>query len=155
MSTDPTPNLFPENPTHGTIFEQKNGVIYQYDSSIKGWLKIASDTYQLPVATASTNGIMTASDFNKLNNLLIPPPISSIIGTDCVAPYQKGFINLTGRDKFVSVSGNANIQNIDEFGDSISKELPYKLYDHTYGFNFSLDVKSLIAELEQRGQIIS
>lgn len=153
MSTDSVPNLFPSDPTHGMIFEQRSGVLYQYDSTLNSWVKIASDNAKLPIATASTNGAMSASDYNKLNNLVVPPPYSSIVGNNCVAPYQRGVINLYSGDKFVSVNGTLGLQNIDEFGDLIKEDFAYKIHQHTYGFDFRLDIKELVSELERRGQL--
>lgn len=153
MSTEHTPNLFPINPTNGMIFEQKSGVLYQYDSSINGWIKIATNNASLPIATVSTNGAMSSEDYKKLSELVIPPPYCSIVGNDCVAPYQRGIINFYSGDKFINVDGGLDLRNIDQFGDEINQSYTYKIHDHTYGFNFTLDVKELITELERRDQI--
>jgi len=157
MSTELTTvdpcTLFPANPTHGMLFEQKNGVIYQYDAAIHAWLKLASDNIVLPLATTTRDGAMSLDDFKKLNRLVIPPPISSIIGTDCLASYQRGSISLYSGDQFVSVDGHLDVQNIDQFGDQISEEVPFQIHQHTYGFDFTVDAQQLISELERRGQI--
>ena len=145
--------LFPDNPTHGMLFQQKNGVLYQYDTSIRSWLKLTSDNINLPLATSIKDGAMSSNDLKKLNRLLIPPPISSIVGNDCVAPYKRGNIDMYGGDQFVKVNGNLDIRNIDQFGDVISQEIPFQIHEHTYGFDFGLDVQQLVAELENRGQI--
>lgn len=145
--------LFPENPTHGMLYQQKNGVVYQYDVVIKSWLKITSDDIIAPLATSFTDGMMTAADLQKLNRLLIPPPTSSIVGTDCIAAYKHGVIGLYSGDKFISVDGNVEIQNINNVGDNISENIEYQIHQHTYGYDFTLDVPQLIAELEKRGQI--
>lgn len=153
MSTEPTYTLFPTNPTHGMIYEQKNGVIYQYDASIRAWLKIASDNLVMSLATSTNNGAMSLDDFKKLNRLVIPPPTSSIIGNDCVTSYKRGAIALYGGDNFISVDGHLDVQNLDQFGDNISESIPFQIHQHTYGFDFTLDAQQLILELEKRGQI--
>lgn len=145
--------LFPENPTHGMLFEQKRGVIYQYDAAINAWLKLASDNITLQLATTLSDGAMSSADLQKLNRLVIPPPTASIIGTDCAAAYRRGTIGLYGGDKFVKVDGTLDIQNIDQFGDAVSEDHPFQIHQHTYGFDFSLDMPQLIAELENRNQI--
>lgn len=153
MSTDLHTTLFPSDPSHGMLFEQKNGVVYQYDASIKSWLKLASDNVILPLATPIKDGAMSSIDFKKLNRLLLPPPRSTIIGNDCLAPYVTGAIQLVGDDGFVSVNGSLDVQNLNQYGDHISKSYPYQIHQHTYGFDFKLDIQSLIYELERRGQL--
>jgi len=145
--------LFPSNPSHNMLFQQKNGVVYQYDSSVRSWIKLASDNLIMPLVTPSKDGVMSSDDFKKLNRLVIPPPESSITGTDCVAPYKRGVISLYSGDDFISIENSLNIQNIDQFGDFISQETPFQIHQHTYGFDFKLDVQQLILELEKRGQI--
>lgn len=148
-----TYTLFPANPTHGMLYEQKNGVIYQYDAAIRAWLKIASDSLVLPLATNINDGAMSLDDYKKLNRLVIPPPTSSIIGNDCLTAYKRGAIGLYSGDEFVSVNGHLDVQNIDQFGDHISENIPFQIHQHTYGFDFKLDVQQLILELEKRSQI--
>lgn len=145
--------LFPANPTHGMVFEQKNGVMYQYDITIKAWLKLASDTLKPTYATVSNDGIMTAKDLRKLNRLLVNPPASTIIGNDCVAPYRSGYLSLRSNDNFITVNGNATSQNIDSKGEVVTDETPYQVHQHTYAFDFGIDVPNLMLELSARNQI--
>lgn len=147
-------NLFPNNPTNGMIYNQGNGVVYQYDASIKSWIRIASDNVVLPLATAIENGAMTSDDYKKLNRLLIPPPVSSIVGNDCQGAFRSGAIGLYSGDNMISVSGQLDVQNINNVGDHVSEVVPFKIHQHTYGFDFNLNVPELIAELEKRGQIV-
>ncbi len=148
-----TDTLFPANPTHGMIFQQKNGVLYQYDVTIKAWLKIASDSFNLQLATSSRDGAMTAADLQKLNKLVLPAMSTSIIGNDCLAPYKSGHIELKSGDKFVKVEGKVVNQNIDYKGDAVSETVPYQIHQHTYGFNFGIDVANLMDELARRNQL--
>ena len=146
-------NLFPSDPSHGMLFEQNYGVIYQYDASIKAWLKLASDSLVLQLATPYRDGAMAALDYQKLQRIILPPPTTSIIGNDCSAPYVNGTIDLFSGDQFIKVNGDLNIQNIDATGESVSQDLAFQIHKHTYGFNFSLNVANLISELEGRNQI--
>lgn len=146
-------DLFPDNPTHGMLFEQKNGVIYQYDATIKSWIKLATDNLTLKVVSPVSDGAMTAEDLRKLNRLVIPAPVSTIKGDKCEAPFKTGAIDMRGGDNFINVTGKANLQNIDQYGDAIGKEYPYQIHQHTFGFDFTLDIRQLITELETRGQI--
>lgn len=144
---------FPDNPTHGMLFEQKNGVVYQYDASIKSWIKLATDNLLMKLVTPVSNGAMPADDLKKLNRLVIPAPTSTLLGNKCSSPFVSGTIDIRSSDRFIGISGKANLQNIDQFGDSISKDYPFQIHQHTYGFDFTLNVRELISELETRGRI--
>jgi hypothetical protein len=148
-----TDNLFPENPTHGMIFEQKNGVLYQYDATIKSWLKLASDNLKMSLATSVSDGAMSAQDLQKLNRLVFPVPQSSVAGNNCISPFTNGVIQLRSGDSFLSVEANSKLSNIDQYGDYIEKSFKSQIHQHTYLIDFGLDVRSLISELEKRGQI--
>ncbi len=145
--------LFPSNPTNGMLYEQSNGVFYQYDSTINAWLKITSQDIKLPLATSLSNGAMSATDLKKLNRLLFQPPTSTVIGNKCDRPYKTGVIELVSVDDFIKIEGRLNVRNIDSQGEVISSKVPYQIHQHTYGYDFNLDVQSLIFELDKRGQI--
>lgn len=144
---------FPGNPSHGDVFEYKKGLLYQFDASINGWVEIQSNSVNLELATPVRKGAMSASDLQKLNRLVLPPPQSTITGNNCIAPFQKGMIQLFSGDKFVNVNGNVDIRNIDEFGNTIIENRPFHIHQHTYGFDFTLDLPGLVQELLSRGQI--
>lgn len=148
-----TYTLFPANPQHEEVFELRPGVLYQYDASVRSWNRVASSNLILPLVTHSQNGAMSAVDLKKLNRLVIPPPQSTIIGNDCVAPFVAGGIALLSGDEYVNVEGNLSLQNVDEFGDTISEEFPFQIHQHTYGYDFNLDIPKLVAELVRRGQL--
>jgi hypothetical protein len=144
--------LFPENPKNGTIFELRSGLYFQYDATLNSWIKIASNTIKLSLATSTSNGSMSAADLRKLNRLVLAPPFSSIIGNDCVSPFTGGNISLISGDKFVGVDGNATLRNIGSRGEVLSKSMPFKIHQHTYGFDFTIDLPNLVEELKRRGQ---
>lgn len=147
--------LFPANPTHDMIFELGRGILYRYDASIKSWIKIASSNVLLPLATSAADGAMSATDLQKLNRLVIPPPNSTIVGNNCAGAFTKGFIGLYGDDRFITVNGNVNITNLDATGEQIGGEYPFNIHQHTYGFDFTLNIPHLITELKKRGQFIA
>ena len=144
---------FPGEPGHGDIFELKSGLLYQYDANVNSWIEIQSSSVVLELATSIRKGAMSAADLKKLNRLVLPPPQSTITGTDCIAPFRRGTIQLLSGDDFVDVQGNVDIRNIDEFGDVISESRPFQIHQHTYGFDFTLDVPNLVQELIDRGQL--
>ena len=144
---------FPASPEHGDIFEITDGIYYQYDASLKIWGKVASSNLVFPEVTYSRPGVMTYGDFRKLNRLVLPPPISTIVGNDCIGPFSAGSIRLVGGDRYVDVDGELDFKNIDEFGDKISQSQHFNIHQHTYGYNFSLDLEALVRELERRGNL--
>lgn len=144
--------IFPANPRHRTVYEPRPGLLFQYDATIRSWVKLAAAGVSIPLATPAQAGAMSSADLRKLNRLVLPPPAASIIGTDCTAAYQSGNIGLFAGDDFVEVSGSVKVQNIDAHGDHISKELPFKIHQNTYGFDFSVNLPALVQELKARNQ---
>lgn len=144
--------LFPSNPTDKMIYQPKLGVLYQFDAGINAWVDISSSSASLPMATSTKSGIMSSADLRKLNRLMIPFPVSTITGNNCVNSFNQGAINLSGDDKFVNVSGFVDLKNINQYGEMISESFPFQIHHNTYGFNFTLDMSALVAELKSRGQ---
>jgi hypothetical protein len=145
---------FPGDPQHGDIFEFKKGLLYQWDAGINSWIEITSSSVNLPLATPISKGAMSSADLRKLNRLVLPPPQSTLIGTDCVAPFQRGIIGLLPGDEYVGVNGNLDIRNIDEFGDTINESHAFHIHQNTYGFDFTLDLPRLIQTLIAKNQIL-
>lgn len=134
------------------IFQLGPGLLYQYDAATNAWIPIISSDFLLPTATSIKSGAMTAADFQKLNRLVLPPPTATIAGDGCLAPFKAGFITLRSSDEFVNIEGNLDVRNIDEFGDTVSQQFPFHIHQHTYGFDFNLDLPALIEELKDRDQ---
>lgn len=145
-------SLFPPAPSHGMVFELRSGLFFKYDATIRSWIKLTSTGVTVPLATPASAGAMSAIDFKKLNRLVLPPPQSSIIGTDCVAPFRSGNIGLYSGDEFVNVEGTVKVQNIGPRGETISQDIPFHIHQHTYGFDFTVDLPQLVDELKLRNQ---
>jgi len=129
----------------------QKGLVYKYDSLMGTWVKLAANTPS-PPATATTPGTMTATDLVKLNRLLIPPPLSTIVGNDCTAPFSKGHVSIYNGDNILTVRGDIDLKNVDQYGDNISVTKPFKIRDNTYALDFTLDLDNLVTELKKRGQ---
>jgi hypothetical protein len=146
-------NKFPANPIHGDIYEYKTGLLYQYDAGVNGWIPVVSNGATLELATPSKSGAMSSVDLRKLNRLVLPFPQSTIIGNDCDSPFAIGNISLTSGDNFVSVEGKSKIRNVDQFGDDIQTIEDSHIHQHTFGFDFTLNLPNLIQELIRLNQI--
>lgn len=144
---------FPPNPIHGDIYEYKAGLLYQYDAGVNGWIPIMSNSAILDLATPTKDGAMSSLDLQKLNRLVLPYPKSSIIGNDCDFPFRRGTIDLSSGDDFINIEGQVKLRNIDEFGDDIETVEDFHIHQHTFGFDFTLDLPNLVQELVRLGQI--
>ena len=149
-----TEATFPIDPVNGMLYELRRGIIYQYDSSIRSWIKIVSENLPPKLATFVEDGAMTSEDFKKLNRLVIPPPTSTITGNQCGVTFDTGVISLYGsNDDIVNVAGQVELRNVDSDGEVLSKTFPFHTHQHTYTFDFTLNMDKLIEELEDRSQI--
>lgn len=146
-------NTFPSDPKHGDIYEYKPGLLYQYDAGVNGWIPIVANSAALELATPIKSGAMSAVDLCKLNRLVLPFPQSTIIGNDCEFAFSKGQIGLSSGDDFIGVEGLVKVQNIDEVGDHIEESIDYQIHQHTFGFDFTLNLPNLVDELLRLGQI--
>ena len=145
---------FPDNPSHGDIFEYKEGLYFQYDGRYNSWVAIRSNDSNVVAATTLKKGAMSAGDLQKLNRLVLPVPNSTLTFEDCDSTFNSGVINIYGGDRFIDIQGNLDIQNLDEYGDLISQKFPFKIHQHTNGFDFTLNLDTLVKELIDRSQII-
>lgn len=139
--------IFPENPSDGQVFEVDNGVIFVYDSSISSWTQVSTGRVPIQLATGSDDGAMSSVDFNKLIGLVVPPPQSTLAADDCGVVFRNGVVGLQSVDDYVKIESSLKTGNIDEFGDSISKDLPFKIHDFTYGLDFNLDLPKFINDM--------
>jgi hypothetical protein len=135
------------------VFELQNGAYYQYDAATRSWIKIASGNLLPTLATELTDGAMSAESLRKLNRLLLPPPTSTLTGNDCQAPFTGGTIALHSGDHYINVEGSVPVQNLDSTATQISQSTPFQIHQHTYGFDFTLDLTALTAELTRRNQL--
>lgn len=146
-------NNFPLNPSHGDIYEYKTGLLYQYDAGANSWMPVISNSAILDLATPINDGAMSAVDLQKLNRLVLPFPESTLIGNDCEFPFSRGTIDLTSGDDFIGVEGNVRIRNIDDLGDNIETAERFHIHQHTFGFDFTLNLPNLVEQLIRLGQI--
>lgn len=144
-------NLLPANPQHKEVAEV-DGIKYQYDILTRSWIEMIGANNAVAVATQYNNGVMSSIDYKKLNRLILSPPISTIIGNDCVTPFTSGTIGLYSADEFINVNGYVSNQNVDSNGDNISQIVPFQINSNTYAFDFTINLSKLITELERREQ---
>ena len=123
---------FPPGPTNGQLFEIAPGQLYQYSSFYRSWQRIVRPV--IPLATPISNGLMSKEDYQKLTNILIPPPISNLSSEGC-DPVKIGYVGVEG-DDYLSVTVD-----------------PENVHENTGLVQFSLDYDKLIRYLIEQGKV--
>lgn len=139
---------FPKNPTEGMIFEAIPGLFYQFSARENCWIRV-DGLEALGLATPTKDGLMSSEDYNKLNELLIPPPQSTIKGGKCNVPYTKGKVELTSLDESLFVSPSLQLTN--NAGQAGIIDEPWGLHRNTAGYNFRLNVEKLLETMRANG----
>lgn len=137
----------PENPENNQEASM-DGVIYKYNAMLRSWTPLNQSNETNNLATDTKSGLMSKDDYIKLTNLLIPPPQSTITSDGCSTVFKQGMVSLRSTDNFVKIEtklpANAGGESMD---------IPYKIHQYTYGYNFRLDLDRLHRELLSRNQL--
>jgi len=134
---------FPADPSNNTIFEAQPGVLYIYEAATDSWVKVVGNQ-TFPLATPISDGLMAATDLVKLNQLIIPAPISTITAENCQTRFVAGNINLYSTDGLINISGQVTI------GQTTKR---WKLAPNTAVFDFTIDKTTLFAQLAANRQL--
>lgn len=134
-----------ENPEDGMIVEVKPGVYYQFQASANCWKRLPGFE-GIPMASISEDGLMSKEDFNKVEELLLPPPDISLTSDQCSTVFDNGKLD------FISSNNDLDISSELPLVGGESKE--FIIHENTHGINFEINVDSLIKELEERGNIV-
>lgn len=140
-------NIFPKNPADKTIVEITTGNFYIYNASDNSWNRLPGVS-QLGIATESKDGLMSSNDYKKLNELIIPPPQSSVKGELCDIVYSKNQVGLYSLDNFLKIE-----DTLATFANSQKINNGWNLHLNTYGINWTLDINKLFDEIEKRGNL--
>ena len=144
---------FPVGVPDGTIYEVSVGSYYQYNARQNNWVKVDGPAISLELATPSNDGLMSSDDYIKLNDLLLPPPRTSLSNENCSYVFDSGVFG------FRSSSNHLNIETeltlIDKDSKGFDKEVKnvWRIHDNTYGINFRLNLQKLITEMTSRGTL--
>lgn len=139
---------FPNNPQHGDTYSPASGVVYQYSSVTASWERIIVSDFPVQRVSLTDPGVMSVDDFKKINRILLPLPRTSLRSPACATSFTQGTIALHGGDEFVQVTGNADVRNGSEL-----ITLPFHVHQHTFAFDFTLNLNNLFEELDRRGQL--
>jgi len=139
---------FPENSEDKTIFEAAPGVYYAYNKASNSWNKLPG-VGQLGLATYKSNGLMSKDDLRKVEDLVIPPPQSSLSSEKCDFTYKSGTIALYSGDDYLSVTDQLKVGA----GTTSEQNVTWGLHKNTHAFNFTINLQELITELDRRGNI--
>tara|TARA_R100001244_G_scaffold25113_4_gene25567 strand:+ start:25983 stop:30950 length:4968 start_codon:yes stop_codon:yes gene_type:complete len=140
---------FPSNPEDGMIFEIIPGLYYIYDASQNCWGRLDGFDSLSP-ATALADGLMPKEDLIKLNDLLIPPPQTSLQGEDCGSKFSSGKVALYSTDDSLKVTATPDVINTVN-GQVVGGPQEWSLHRNTAGFDFRVNINQLLQEITARG----
>ena len=126
---------FPKNPADGDIIQPENGVRYIYSAATNTWSRLEGGI--LIPATAIVAGLMTADDYIKLNELILPPPQSTITVEGWSSQFSKGIISLRSADQFVVID-----------------TLDRRVNQHTYSFDIKIDTTTFFNYMVDSGLFV-
>jgi len=137
---------FPPNPTDGMIFESSPGVFFQYSTSLRCWKKLEG-LDNVGLATPSKPGLMSREDFQKIQDILIPPLETTITRDECNTVFREGQVKLESSKGDLDIEHHLKVHLPD--GEIDGKD--FVIHDNTFGIDFRINIDRLIEELEKRG----
>ncbi len=146
------PNDFPTNPVPGETIEIQPGQYFVYSAVTNAWTELEGNVNP-PLATPIIAGLMTSDDYNKLNEMILPPPQTTLKSEDYNATFASGVITISTADQaisdtkngeFVNVDGKAKLMNVAAGIDGdTAEEVARTLHHQAYSFDVSLDVGNI------------
>jgi hypothetical protein len=131
-STEISSGIFPANPSNLEIIVTPKGETYQYSSVYRSWSHIVRPV--VPLATPLSDGLMSAADLYKINNILLNPP-KSTLSIPSGTVISSGYVDLVG-DGYVNINVG-----------------PTNITENTALVEFSLDFDALAKRLVTNGNI--
>jgi len=126
----------------------------KFKSSTNTYYNVGTSN-SLNEATQLDAGLMSASDYCKLNSIVIPPPFITLTANKCNTIIKGGIIGIISGDSYIKVDSTVNIkQNEDGISPTEYENIPLKIHGNTYGIRFSLDIDRLSAYLIKNHRLI-
>jgi hypothetical protein len=144
---------FPENAEDGTIFEAAEGIFYQYNRKENSWIKVDGFIITEEPATALAPGLMESEDLRKLNDLLLPPPHTSMTSPQCGFTFESGVFGFRSSQEHLHIEHEVVLRDRDEQGFEVDRREVWKIHENTYGINFRVNVPKLLTEIEAQGNL--
>lgn len=140
-------NKFPKNVPDKTIFQTEDDIYYIYISSDNSWNRLPG-VDQLGIATELKDGLMSSADLKKLEDLIIPPPQTSIKGEQCSTAYKDGSIGLYTGDDYLNIKDTLTTLNAGNI-----TENAFDLHRNTYGIDWTVNIENLFQDIEKLGNL--
>ena len=118
-----------------------------YIKSDNSWNRLPG-VDQLGIATELKDGLMSPSDLKKLDDLIIPPPQTSIKGEQCAIPFKTGQIGLYVGDDYLNIKDTLTTLNA-----GAKEENHFNLHHNTYGIDWTVNVENLFQDIEKLGNL--
>ncbi|HUU40719.1 MAG TPA: hypothetical protein VMW42_07255, partial [Desulfatiglandales bacterium] len=144
---------FPTGVPDGTIYEVSIGSYYQYNARQNNWVKVDGPAIKLELATSRNDGLMSSSDYVKLNDLLLPPPHTSLSNENCSYVFNSGTFGFRSSSNHLSIETELTLIDKDTKGFDKEVKSVWRIHDNTYGINFRLELQKLIAEMTSRNTL--
>lgn len=145
-------NEFPDNPVPGEMIEVQPGQYFVYSAVSNAWTELEGNANP-PLATPLIAGLMTSADYVKLNEMILPPPQTTLKSEDYDAKFASGVITLSTADQtisdgktgaFLNVDGKAKLMNVAAGIDGdTAEEVARNLHHQAYSFDVALDVANI------------
>lgn len=144
---------FPENAEDGTIFEAAEGIFYQFNKKERSWIKVDGFTITEEPATALAPGLMESDDLRKLNDLLLPPPHTTMTAPQCSFTFESGVFGFRSSREHLFIEHELVLRDRDEQGFEVDRREVWQIHENTYGINFRVNVPKLLTEIEAQGNL--
>lgn len=139
---------FPLNPENGMVFEASSGVFYQYNGPSNTWAKLEGFENISP-ATMSEPGLMTSSDFKKVEGLLLPPLTTTIAAQECGTTFKDGKLDIISSQEHLNVDVKLDLFK----GNKSETKVDFIIHENTSGIDFRINLQRLLDELTARGKL--
>lgn len=139
---------FPEHPDNGMVFEASPGIFYEYNKPANTWARLEGFENVGP-ATMSEPGLMTASDFKKVEGLLLPPLTTTIATQECGTTFNNGQLDIVSSENHLNVDVKLDLFK----GKKSDSKVDFIIHENTFGIDFRVNIQRLIEELTTRGKI--
>lgn len=137
---------FPQNPNDGDVYQANEELVYQYSKSKRCWIRISGVNNVKP-ATAGKAGLMSAEDFAKVEDILLPAFSTTLSTDECDTTFTEGRVELVSTKASLEISEKLKLFN----PDGSFEENDFVIHDNTVGIDFRINIPQLIDELKNRG----
>jgi len=144
---------FPPNPIDKMIIEVSPNLFFQYEGKQKTWIRLDGFNAFTALATPTENGLMSKDDYNKIYNLLLPPPKTVLKSEYCSFAFEDGIFGFRSSKNDLFIDYNLKLTAKDPAGRIYEEDQLFQIHENTYGLNFTVNLPQLVDKLTVSGQL--